>query len=149
MPPERRLAEALSQTLVLGALLEELRCRFGTFRILDHWQQGEFHHDILLEVDAPEEGMGKRVVLVATNCNGGVKEVLVLDGVPERGGLWHARCPENPDFAGTMPNVLACSRTAHWFDPRELLVPTARSEYKDSHRERQCGGGWMLRRPAA
>ena len=30
---------------------------------------------------------------------------------------WHFRCPENFEFAGTLPPVLAASVTEHWFDP--------------------------------
>jgi hypothetical protein len=28
------------------------------------------------------------------------------------------------------------------------LLPNARSEYRDEFRERQCGGGWVARKPA-
>jgi len=64
-------------------------------------------------------------------------------GVPPReGALWHLRSPETPEFTGDLPPVLAEARTIHWFDPRTLLVPDARSEYRPEHRERQEGGGW-------
>jgi len=138
----------LANTMVLGALLARTRERWGAFEILDHWQQGEFHHDVVLQVSQAAPDLPGPVLVVATNCNGGVKEVLCLSQVPERLGLWHARCPENPDFAGTMPKVLAAAKTSHWFDPCELLLPDARSEYREEFRERQCGGGWIPRQGA-
>jgi hypothetical protein len=85
---------------------------------------------------------------VATNCNGGIKEILCFSELPERQALWHARCPNNPEFAGELPALLAAVTTPHWFDPSELLRSDARSEYREQFRERQCGGGWILRKPA-
>jgi hypothetical protein len=82
------------------------------------------------------------VVLVATNCNGGVKEVLCFDRVPERFGLWHARCPDNPEFEGVLTPVLGEARTIHWFEPCALLTADARSELKPECRRRQRGGGY-------
>jgi hypothetical protein len=90
--------------------------------------------------------LGGDILLVATNCNGGVKEVLCFAAVPDRGGLWHARCPENPEFSGKTQQPLAAARTDHWFDPCELLHANARSEYREQYRERQCGGGWLPRK---
>jgi hypothetical protein len=133
---------ALAHHLVLGDLLETLRTEDVGFDILDHWQQGEFHHDLVLQV-------GGSVLLVATNCNGGVKEILRLAEIPHRGGLWHSRCPDNPEFEGPAPQILDRVTTAHWFDPCELLVEDARSELKPEHRERQAGGGWVCRTPKA
>jgi len=43
--------EAIAQNLGLGALLSDLRSNFGGYEILDHWQRGEFHHDLLLRVE--------------------------------------------------------------------------------------------------
>jgi hypothetical protein len=63
--------------------------------------------------------------------------------------LWHARCPDDPEFAGTLPDPLAAARTSHWFDPCELLLPNARSELLEQFRERQCGGGWLPRKSVA
>ena len=80
--------------------------------------------------------------MVATNCNGGVKEVLCFDTVPDRWALWHRRCPDNEDFSGELGEVLAQLRTHHWFDPCELLKPDARSEYRPQHRKRARRGGW-------
>ena len=136
--------EDLAANLGLGSLLSHLRTRLGGYQILDHWQQGEFHHDLLLKVD-PSEGLPGPVLVVATNCNGGVKEVLCFGRTPARGALWRHRCPDNPEFHGDLPPILARAQTVHWFDPCELLQPDARSEYKPEHRERQPGGGWQPR----
>jgi hypothetical protein len=135
--------EFLASKLMLGALLDELRSRYGSYELVEHWSQGEFHHDVVLRVETAADLPG-RVLVVATNCNGGIKEVLVVDRVPDRGGLWKLRCPENREFAGVPPTVLARSVTAHWFDPCELLVDDARSEYRAECRVRQTGGGWTF-----
>jgi hypothetical protein len=136
----------LARFLMLGPLLAEIQRRWGSYEFVDHWQQGEFHHDVVLRVTASEPDTASRVVVVATNCNGGVKEVLCFTSTPDRQALWHARCPENPEFSGELAAPLATARTEHWFDPCELLAPDARSEYRDEFRERQCGGGWIARR---
>ena len=136
--------EQLAQNLGLGPLLEDVRRRLGGYEILDHWQQGEFHHDLLLKVDPRNELPGP-VLVVATNCNGGVKEVLCFAQPPARGALWRHRCPDNPEFHGELPPILDRAQTIHWFDPCDLLRPDARSEYKPEHRERQEGGGWRPR----
>jgi hypothetical protein len=138
----------LADTLVLGALLDEVRGRFGTYELLAHWKQGEFHHDVVLRVrenaGSPGEELPGDVVVVATNCNGGVKEVLCFDVVPERSALWHWRCSDAPDFTGTLPPLRGRAVTAHWFDPCDLLAADARSELREEFRERQPGGGWQL-----
>jgi hypothetical protein len=139
------LAE-LSRCLMLGNLLEEVRRRWGAYELVDHWQQGEFHHDVVLRVPRAHEALGGDVLVVATNCNGGVKEVLSFDALPERLALWHWRCPDNPDFGGVLRAPLGIATTEHWFNPCELLLPEARSEYRAEHRERQCGGGWVPRK---
>lgn len=138
----------LAGTLVLGSLLDEVRRACGGFELLAHWQQGEFHHDVLLEIPATRDGASElpgSFLVVATNCNGGVKEVLCFDQKPDRGALWKFRCPDNLEFAGTLPPIRAEARTTHWFDPCELLLPDARSELREEFKERQPGGGWMAR----
>jgi hypothetical protein len=135
------VVEELARNLGLGPLLEDVRRRLGGYEILDHWQQGEFHHDLLLKVD-PKGQLPGPVLVVATNCNGGVKEVLCFGDAPARGALWHHRCPDNPEFHGELTPVLERAQTVHWFNPCELLRPDARSEYRTEHRERQEGGGW-------
>jgi hypothetical protein len=135
------IVDSLANTLVLGAVLEELRSRYGAFDLVGHWTQGEFHHDVVLRVEA--EDLPGPVLVVATNCNGGVKEVLCFTDVPERKAVWALRCPGNPDFDAAPAIPLARSETLHWFDPCELLSPDARSEYRAEHRIRQDGGGWM------
>jgi hypothetical protein len=131
----------LSQHLALGALLEALVRDHGGYDLIAHWKQGEFHHDVVLRVHTPGALPGA-VLVVATNCNGGLKELLCFADVPDRYALWHARCPENPEFAGELAPLLGEVRTLHWFDPCDLLVPEARSELKPSCRKRQRGGGY-------
>jgi hypothetical protein len=137
----------LADTLVLGSLLERLQEEHGGYDLIAHWQQGEFHHDVVLRVSEPGALRGA-VLVVATNCNGGVKEVLAFDQVPDRSALWHRRCPTNAEFSGDAPEVLGSATTTHWFDPCELLRPDARSELREDFRVRQPGGGWMAKRDA-
>jgi hypothetical protein len=137
--------QRLANQLTLGGLLDELRRIASRYELLDHWQQGEFHHDTLLRVDAARAGLPGSILVVATNCNGGVKEVLCFAERPDRYALWHRRCPENPAFSGNLPELLASSRTQHWFDPCDLLKPDARSELRSEFREAQTGGGWKIK----
>lgn len=130
--------QRLADHLVLGALLDDLRVRYERYELLDHWKQGEFHHDVVVRL--PDE----RVLVVATNCNGGVKEVLAFETIPDRWALWHWRCPHVADFSGALPPMLGRAVTPHWFDPCDLLRPDARSELRDEYRERQVGGGWQM-----
>jgi hypothetical protein len=127
----------------LGSFLEGVRCRYGGYELLEHWSQGEFHHDIVLQLPlvAANDSLGA-VIVVSTNCNGGIKEVLCFDEKPDRWALWHHRCPENPEFAGNIPAIRALLRTEHWFEPAELLDENAPSELKPEWRERARGGGW-------
>jgi hypothetical protein len=136
--------DALAEARVLGALLEELAQRALGYDLVAHWQQGEFHHDVVL-VPKKSEPFGPTLV-VATNCNGGVKEVLSFAAMPERAALWHWRCPTDPSFSGELPLLLGRAVTEHWFDPCELLRDDARSELKEEFREKQDGGGWTMKR---
>lgn len=133
--------EALARTLGLGALLSHLREHHGGYLLLDQWQQGEFHHDVVLRVAGSEV-----VLVVSTNCNGGVKEVLAFDDVPDRWALWRSRCPDNREFAARaahdLPPLQGRAITFHYFDPCALLAEDARSELKPSCRKRAVGGGW-------
>jgi hypothetical protein len=138
------MLQELSQQLGLGSLLSEISSRAGGYDLVDHWQQGEFHHDVVLRVTQAAALPGP-VLVVGTNCNGGVKEIFCFGSVPERGALWHHRCPDNQEFTGELPPLLGSVRTLHWFDPGELLGPDARSEYREDARERQSGGGWQLK----
>ena len=130
----------LADELSLSDLFERLRADHGGYDLLDHWTQGEFHHDQVLETASP--ALPGRSLVVSTNCNGGVKEVLCFAERPDRWALWHHRCPDNPDFSGALLPILATARTPHWFDPCELLTPDARSELKPEARCRARGGGW-------
>jgi hypothetical protein len=149
MQPSGGAVHQLSHFLILGTLLHEIRRRWSRYELLEHWKQGEFHHDIVLRVPRASPDLGGEVLIIATNCNGGVKEVLCFTRVPDRLALWHARCPDNADFAGDLPPPVGVARTEHWFDPSALLTPDARSELRAEFRERQCGGGWMQRKPLA
>ena len=83
--------------------------------------------------------------MIATNCNGGVKEVMAFADVPARGGLWRWRCPQNPEFSGEIPAIAGRAETVHFFDPCELLLESARSELREEYRARQAGGGWTCK----
>ena len=136
--------QRLADTLVLGSLLEDVQRRFGGYELLDHWKQGEFHHDVVVRVPEPGRDLPGHFLIIATNCNGGVKEVLCFDDLPDRWALWHWRCPQIGEFSGSLPPMLVRAMTPHWFDPCDLLAPDARSELKANHRQRQQGGGWEM-----
>lgn len=141
------LLDNLCSSRMLGPFLEAVRERCGTYELVDHWTQGEFHHDVVIRVPpVPASETLASVVLVATNCNGGIKEVLCFDEIPDRWALWHHRCPDNPEFEGELPPIRAALRTEHWFDPCELLGKDARSELKPEFRCRARGGGWERKR---
>jgi hypothetical protein len=131
----------LSNRLNLGEVLETVRVAFGGYDLLAHWTQGEFHHDLVVRV-AERKSLPGPVLVISTNCNGGVKEIICLLDVPERDALWHARCPTGDFAALELPIVLDRIRTIHYFDPCELLGFDARSELKPEFRRRQRGGGW-------
>jgi hypothetical protein len=134
---------SLARHLVLGALLEDLTARYGAYELVAHWTQGEFHHDVVLRLpEGAASDLPGRVLVVATNCNGGIKEVLSFAEVPDRGALWHHRCPQVREFSGALAAVLDRAVTEHWFDPCELLAADARSELRPEYRRRQEGGGW-------
>lgn len=135
----------LAKQLTLGALLDELRRLAGRYELLDHWQQGEFHHDTVVRVDPVKAEVPGAILVIATNCNGGVKEVFCFAERPDRYALWHRRCPSNPEFSGELTTVLDVSTTVHWFDPCDLLSDRARSEIRPEFRERQTGGGWVMK----
>jgi hypothetical protein len=135
----------LARTLVLGSLFDALEAQHGGFDLLAHWTQGEFHHDLVVRVNERWDLPGAFLV-ISTNCNGGVKEVLCVEEMPTRGGLWRMRCPDNPDFEGELPKVLERATTLHWFEPCELLASDARSELRKEYRARQLGGGWVCKK---
>jgi hypothetical protein len=126
----------------LTSLLQTMRRRYGGYRVLAHWTQGEFHHDVVMQVADPRPDLPGPVLVVATNCNGGIKEVLCFDEVPDRWALWHQRCPDNPEFGGELPPLRGSSRTKIWYDPCTLLGDDGPSELKPECRQRMRGGGW-------
>jgi len=138
----------LENELSLGDFLDRVRTLCGAFELVSHHTQGEFHHDVTVRV--PDgSALPARVLVVATNCNGGVKEILAFDEPPSPDALWHHRCPDNPDFVPSvpLPPIRAHATTIHFFDPCELLRDDARSELRDEHRVRQKGGGWCMAEP--
>jgi hypothetical protein len=137
--------ELLAAQGVLGALLDRVRGEWGGYDLLGHHQQGEFHHDIFVRVPNAQPRLPGEYLVIATNCNGGVKEVLCFASPVRPEAIWHHRCPTNAEFAGELPPLLAAARTEHWFDPCELLASDARSELKAEHRQQQAGGGWCKR----
>jgi hypothetical protein len=145
--PTSATLQELADERILGDLLDRVRRDCGGYELLLHHQQGEFHHDLFLRVSIPAPHVPGEYLVVSTNCNGGVKEVLCFAQPAEPMALWHHRCPDNPDFNGALPPILATARTEHWFDPCELLASDARSELRAEFRDRQLGGGWR-RKPA-
>ncbi|MBS2021707.1 MAG: hypothetical protein JST92_04815 [Deltaproteobacteria bacterium] len=136
--------ESLAKQTLLGPLLEALTREYGGYRLLDHWQQGEFHHDLVVQVTDTKDLPGP-VLVASTNCNAGLKELLCFAAPPTKGALWHARCPANPAFMGDLPPLLGSVKTSQWFDPCEVLSETSRSEIRAEFRERDEGGGWRLK----
>ena len=137
--------DALARTMTLGALLERLHDAHGGYELIAHHTQGEFHHDVIVRVH-DHAALPGEYVSVATNCNGGVKEVLAFRDEPTPDALWRMRCPDNADFGtGQVATPLGVVRTVHYFDPCELLREDARSELKPEFRQRQRGGGWEPR----
>lgn len=136
------MLDQLAKHLSLHDLLKSIQPLGVSY--LDHWKQGEFHHDLVYQLEKKSDLPGS-VIVISVNCNGGVKELLCLDSVPKRWALWHYRCPDNPEFSGELPKVLGFIRTEHWFNPCEVLDINARSEMKPEFRLRQRGGGWVSR----
>jgi len=138
----------LTGSTVLAGVLGKLRSQFGGYQIVEHWKQGEFHHDLVLRVAEQKKDLPGDILVVSTNCNGGVKELLCFGEVPDRWALWHYRCPNIPEFEGSLPAILGETRTPNWYDPCGLLGENGPSELKEEFRQRLRGGGWCLRDPA-
>ena len=68
----------LTQSQVLAGLLGRLRTNHGGYRIVEHWKQGEFHHDLVLKVQAPTGELPGDILVVSTNCNGRGEGIVVL-----------------------------------------------------------------------
>ncbi|MCA9522055.1 MAG: hypothetical protein KC609_13835 [Myxococcales bacterium] len=137
------MLEQLARQPSLGNLLASLRETFSSYELRHHYTQGEFHHDIVLVVGADPASLPGTVLVVSTNCNGGIKELISFDQVPSADALWRWRCPQSDEFGGELPPIKGLVRTVHWFDPCELLAPDARSELRPEFRRRQRGGGWV------
>jgi len=126
----------------LTSLLQVVRQKYGGYQVLEHWTQGEFHHDVVVKVEQPQPDIPGQILVLGTNCNGGIKEVLCFDEVPDRWALWHFRCPANPEFTGDLPPLRGSSKTKIWYDPCGLLGEDGPSELKPEFRSRVRGGGW-------
>jgi len=138
----------LTSSMALAGLLGTLRLKFGGYKIVEHWKQGEFHHDLVLRVGEQTKDLPGDILVVSTNCNGGVKELMCFDQVPDRWALWHHRCPNIPEFEGSLPAILGAVKTPNWYDPCGLLGEDGPSELKPEFRARLRGGGWCLADPA-
>ena len=90
----------LTGSMVLAGVLGTLRSKFEGYTIVEHWKQGEFHHDLVLRVAEQKEDLPGDILVVSTNCNGGVKELLCFDRVPDRWALWHYPLPRYPGLRG-------------------------------------------------
>ncbi len=134
------ILQELAETLSLGALLEEFRARWGSFELVAHWKQGEFHHDIVVRVPQAASQLLGTIFVASIDCNGGLKELLLFDEVPDRWALWHFRCPQSAEFGGELPPLLGRKRTVHHIDPSELLVADTRNELQPELRQYQASG---------
>jgi hypothetical protein len=108
--------------IVLRTLLDALTRRYGGYEIVAHWTRGDMHHDVVVML--PQEAVRDlpgRVLVVATNGNALIKEVLCFAAVPDRDALWHHRCPEVMEFTGELAPILARATTEHWVEPGEVL----------------------------
>lgn len=147
MPGQVSDLSFLADRLVLASLLGKLKSMHGGYQILEHWKQGEFHHDLVLKLQTPTSEIPGPILVVSTNCNAGIKELLCFGDVPDRWALWHFRCPNNPEFEGELPPLLGATRTANWYDPCSLLGEDGPSELKAEYRQRLRGGGWCYADP--
>ena len=87
------------------------------------------------------EGVPAPKLVVATNCNAGIKEVLWFGDAPERWALWGWRSPDNAELEGKLPRLAISWRKENCFNPCERLVDDSRCEFKPGCRKRWCGEG--------
>ncbi len=137
------LFDHLANQLSLGSFLDALSAA-KDYEIQHYWPQGEFHHDLVIQVKDEAHDLPGSIFVISCDCNGGVKEIICFAEMPSRWGLWHQRCPDHPDFQGELPPIQAWIQTTLWFDPCSLLTAEAPSELKPAFRRRQFGGGWEL-----
>lgn len=142
MTSESKILTALEKSGDLSTAFRDLES-FGGYEHLDHWQQGEFHHDHLLKVASTDSK--ECYVVIATNCNGAIKEILFFHELPKRWEIWGYRVPENTEFEKPTFEIISHIKTGIWFDPRRLLTDDTRSELLPEHRRRQRGGGWVAK----
>ena len=63
--------DELASQRVLGALLDRVRRDWGSYDLLRHHQQGEFHHDVFVRVPNAKPRLPGEYLVISTNCNGG------------------------------------------------------------------------------
>ena len=80
--------QMIANELSLDRVMPTLKRLFGKFDLFAHWSQGEFHHDLVFVLPKEQDVFDGNVLVVSTNCNGGVKDVLNFDSVPDRYALW-------------------------------------------------------------
>ncbi len=136
------IVKRLADRLVLGDLLTELHQMIGPSRPIAVWKQSCSHSDVVVQLDHRKELPGS-VLVIAIDCDRGVKEVLCFDEIPDRWALWHWRCPTNPEFEGEIPPLLDYEKTQHWFDPNEICDDDSYCELRPEFRQRQRGGGFV------
>ena len=130
--------------MVLGSLLERLNLDYGGYELLAHHTQGEFHHDVVLRVQSMqgvpgmhgEGALPGEILVVSTNCNGGIKEVLVFEAEPDLGAALFRplRVDERARAQRAAPRVPAppargwLGACVEWAGPRgwRAASPTAR-----------------------
>lgn len=115
--------QELADQLVLGDVLNVLDRDHGGFELIAHRPKGEYHQDLVVRVNTGV--FGGEILVIGTNCNGGVKELIALSSVPDHSALWRWRCPTAPQFQGTLDDIRGVARTIHWSDPAQLLEETA------------------------
>ncbi|MFN3199777.1 MAG: hypothetical protein ACE366_15345 [Bradymonadia bacterium] len=119
------LLNQLARRPSLKAILKALSTHCGhEARLVAHWQQGHLHHDMVFHVTPPHPGLPSDILVVSTDDRGMVKEMMSLASMPKRQALWHARCPNDPDFDGDLPQVLDEVKTMHWVDPKRIIDAT-------------------------
>ncbi|MCP4498745.1 MAG: hypothetical protein GY822_02115 [Deltaproteobacteria bacterium] len=144
LPFHPMLAEVAAGGLP-GLALDQLLKTCGTYELLEQWKQGGFYHDVVIRAYFPIGQLAlSSLVIISTNCNGGVKEVLAFADLPDRYALWNARCPENDDFEGDLPHLE--NPDLALFRPMPTITADTRSEIKLEFRVRMRGGGWQMKK---
>jgi len=117
-PPEsgkyRSLPGLVADALSLHEALAVLETHAPDHRLLEVWRDGEYHYDLVFAVS-------DFFLVVAANCNGGVKEALLLDARPGRDLI---RCVRRDGPLRAL-TVLSHERTVHFVPPDETDAQVA------------------------